>query len=221
MNISIKDVLQRIRLFFTLYIILLCACAVIKLIFTREEIYFAVNRRYSAWADVAAPYVTDIGLGLVTIVIAAIMALFNYRKAFLLGSAYAITSLFAQLIKHIARAPRPKLYFHDQLSHIHFVKGMYIDMTDSFPSGHTVTAFSTAVVITYLLKNKNWSVLLLVAACLVGYSRIYLSEHFFEDVMAGSIIGVLLTVFCLSWIDSKKFLYAPKWDRGLLTRSRQ
>ena len=31
-------------------------------------------------------------------------------------------------------------------------------------------------------------------AILVGYSRIYLSQHFFEDVYAGSIIGVVITI---------------------------
>jgi membrane-associated phospholipid phosphatase len=216
MKISIKDVLQRIRLFFILYLILLCACLIIKLTFTREQIYFAVNNFNYPWADYIAPYVTDIGLGLTTIVIAVILALFNYRKAFLLGTAYAITSLFAQLIKHIVKAPRPKLYFHDQLSHIHFVKGMYIDMNDSFPSGHTVTAFSSAVVITYLLKNKNWSVLLLAVAILVGYSRMYLSEHFFEDVTGGSVLGVIITVFWITWLDSKPFLHSAKWNRGLI-----
>ena len=31
-------------------------------------------------------------------------------------------------------------------------------------------------------------------ALLVGYSRVYLSQHFFEDVYVGSIIGVSVTL---------------------------
>jgi len=219
MNISIKDVLQQIRLFFILYLILLCGCLIIKLNFSKDEIYFAVNSRFSQWGDFIAPYITDIGDGLTTIALVVLLALFNYRKAFLLAGAYAVTSLTAQLIKHIVRSPRPKLYFQHQLGHIHFVKGMYIDIFDSFPSGHTVTAFSTAVVLTYLVKNKNWSILLLAIAIMVGLSRMYLSEHFFEDVTAGSVIGVLLTVFWLTWADNKKFIHTPAWNRGLLKKS--
>ena len=30
---------------------------------------------------------------------------------------------------------------------------------------------------------------------MVGYSRMYLSEHFFEDVVAGSVIGVILNCY--------------------------
>jgi len=216
MNISIKDVLQQIRLFFILYLTLLCCCLIIKLIFTKEEIFFAVNSWHSEWADAIAPYLTDIGLGWTTIALAAILSLFSFRKGFLLATAYAVTSLSAQLIKHIAKTPRPKLYFQHELNHIHFVKGLYTDMADSFPSGHTVTAFSTAVVLTYLLKNKNWSILFLVMAIMVGYSRMYLSEHFFEDVTAGSVLGVLLTVFWITWLDNKKFMHASGWNRGLL-----
>jgi membrane-associated phospholipid phosphatase len=215
MNIGIKDVLKQITVFFILYIILLCCCLVIKLLFTKDEIYFAVNSRYSVWVDFLAPYITDLGNGWTTVILSAILLLFSYRKAFLMASAYAVTSLIAQLIKHIVKAPRPKLYFYDQLSRIHFVKGAHIDMFGSFPSGHTVTAFSTAVVITYLSKNKYWSILLFLIAIMVGYSRMYLSEHFFEDVTAGSALGVFITVFWLSWIDNKQFLHTSKWKSGL------
>ena len=89
----------------------------------------------------------------------------------------------------------------------------------SFPSGHTVTAFSTTVLITYWCKNKLWGFPLLLVAILVGYSRMYLSEHFFEDVTAGSVIGVITTVALISWLDNKKFLHSAKWNRGLLKRN--
>jgi len=51
---------------------------------------------------------------------------------------------------------------------------------------------------------------------MVGYSRMYLSEHFFEDVLAGSVIGFVLTVVWLYWLDSRSFIQKPGWQRGLL-----
>jgi membrane-associated phospholipid phosphatase len=223
MNIGIKDILQQIRVFFIPYLLVLCACLIIKLTYSREVIYFALNSRNSTWADYIAPYITDIGNGLTIIILAVIVALFNFRAAFLIATSYGVTSIIVQIVKRIVKAPRPKLYFHDQLSHIHFVKGMYIDRFDSFPSGHTVTAFSAAVVITYLCKNKNWGIIMLIIAIMVGCSRMYLSEHFFEDVTAGSIIGVIVTVFWLVWLDNKKFVHSPQWNKGLvaLVSSRQ
>jgi len=219
MKIGINDVLKQIRLFFILYLILLCICLVIKIIFTKEAIYFAVNSRYSSFADDIAPYVTDIGNGWTILILSAILTLFNYRTAFLMASSYAVTSLLAQVVKYIFASPRPSLLYKAKLSVIHVVKGVYLLQFDSFPSGHTVTIFSAAVVIIYLAKNKSWGILLFIVAVAVGYSRMYLSEHFFEDVTAGSVIGVIGTVLWISFIDSKKFLHSPKWNKGLLKRS--
>jgi len=198
------------------YLLILCICLVIKLTFSREEIYFTVNGINSPFADFIAPYLTDLGNGWTAVAISAILLLFNYRKALLLASAYAVTSISAQIIKYIFDAPRPKLYFRDQLSRIHFVKGVEILSYHSFPSGHTITAFSTAVIFTYWSRNKAWGPLFLLVAILVGYSRMYLSEHFFEDVTAGSVIGVILTVIWLYWLDNKAFIQQPKWQHGLL-----
>jgi len=219
MKISIKDVLQRISVFFILYLILLCGCLIIKLIFTKEEIYFAVNTRYSDWADFIAPYITDLGNGWTVVALSAVAVLFNYRIAFLLITTFVITSLSVQVAKFIFDAPRPKLYFKDQLSKLRFVKGVEILSHNSFPSGHTLTAFATGVLITYLVKNKGWGILLFLLAVMVGLSRMYLSEHFFEDVVGGSVMGVFLTIFWISYIDSKPFLHTPKWNKGLLRKS--
>ncbi|MGF7038114.1 phosphatase PAP2 family protein [Mucilaginibacter lappiensis] len=216
MKIGIKDVLYRIRPFFILYLIVLCACLIVKLLYSRETIYFAVNRLNSSWADAIMPYITDVGEGLTVVILSAIIALFSYRKALLLVSGFAVTSITAQILKRIFDAPRPRLYFSHRLSEIHFVKDVQVWSVHSFPSGHSVTAFSAAVVITYLCKNKGWGIPALLIAILVGYSRMYLSQHFFEDVMAGSVIGVITTVFWLSWLDSKQFIHTGKWNTGLI-----
>jgi membrane-associated phospholipid phosphatase len=219
MNKGAKDVLYSVRYFFIPYLIILCACLVIKLLFTRAEIYFAINAKYSDWGDLTAPYVTYIGDGITVIVISVLLALYSYRKAFLLITGYAVTSIVAQILKYTFDMPRPKVYFSDQLGRIHFVKDLYVSALHSFPSGHTVTAFSAGVVITYLLKNKSWGFVLLLIAAVVGYSRMYLSQHFFEDVLAGSVIGVVVTLLWLSYIDCKQFINSPRWNRGLLKRT--
>lgn len=217
MNISIKDVLYKVRYFFIPYLIILCACFGIKLLFTREQIYFAVNSHNCPIADTLAPFFTDLGDGWTTITLAVILVFFNYSRALLMGIVYAVTSISAQIFKHIFDAPRPKMYFRNQLAHIHFVKGVEIFSLHSFPSGHTVTAFSTGLLITYWCRNKFWGLPLLLLAMLIGYSRMYLSEHFFEDVIAGSTIGAIITIFLIRWIDNKRFMHSEKWNRGLLT----
>jgi membrane-associated phospholipid phosphatase len=219
MKMQIKFVINQIRQFLIPYLVVFLLCLLIKLFFTRATIFFTVNSYHWALTDRIAPFLTDLGEGYTTVIIAATWALFNYRKAFLLATSWGVTSLFAQILKPIFHAPRPGLYFHDQLSRIHFVPGVAILSLNSFPSGHTVTAFSTAVVFTYLSKNKSPCPLFLLLAMLIGFSRMYLSEHFFEDVMAGSVLGVFITVFWLAWLDGKKFIHTAGWNKGLINRN--
>jgi membrane-associated phospholipid phosphatase len=219
MNIRITAILYKLRFFFILYLVLIAACLIIKLTCTREEIYFAVNARNWPWADSFMPYITHIGDGITTIILAVLLLFFvNYRKAFVLIGAYVLSSLTAQILKYIFDAPRPKLYFQGQPYKIHLITGIDQLSLHSFPSGHTVTIFSTTLVIAYWCNNKIWGIPLFLLAILVGYSRMYLSQHFFEDVTAGSVIGVVITAIWLFWTANFKFLKLPKWEGRLLKR---
>ncbi|HVW13973.1 MAG TPA: phosphatase PAP2 family protein [Mucilaginibacter sp.] len=219
METGLKTVLRKIRWIVVPYLLVLIICLVIKLAFTKSEIYFAVNGLYSPAADFLAPYVTDLGNGWTAVVIAAILLLFSYRKALIVASSFVITSLLgAQLVKYIFDAPRPRLYFKDQIKHLRFVKGVEILSYHSFPSGHTITAFMLAIIFTYWSRNKAWGPVFLLIAILVGYSRMYLSEHFFEDVIGGSVISFVMTTVWLWWLDSRKFIQRPGWQKGLLNR---
>src|ERR1700744_3300905 len=63
----------------------------------------------------------------------------------------------------------------------------------SFPSGHTITAFSVAV--TLSLYYPDLAPGLLFCALSVAASRILLGMHFLSDVLAGAAIGALLAYF--------------------------
>ncbi len=58
----------------------------------------------------------------------------------------------------------------------------------SFPSGHSVTAFALAYVLSR--AYPRWSLLFYGLATVVGFSRIYLARHFPSDVVAGAAIGL-------------------------------
>jgi len=59
---------------------------------------------------------------------------------------------------------------------------------------------------------------MLLLACSIGYSRMYLSEHFFEDVTAGSAVGVFVSLFWLYWLENRKFFNTGWWQDGLLKK---
>jgi undecaprenyl-diphosphatase len=58
----------------------------------------------------------------------------------------------------------------------------------SFPSGHTMTAFSIALVLSYFYHGVEVPLYLVAAS--IAISRVVLGMHFVSDVLAGAILGV-------------------------------
>jgi len=59
----------------------------------------------------------------------------------------------------------------------------------SFPSGHAVTAFALAYVLSLAYPKGSFVFYLL--ASMVAFSRVYLASHFLSDVVAGAAVGLL------------------------------
>jgi len=218
MKTSIYTVLRQVRTFFIPYLFILLPCLIIKLLFTKSQIYFTVNSWHFGFGDIFFPLYTNLGDGLTCVLITLLLFCFNYRWGLLMGTSYAITSLLSQVLKFAFDAPRPIIYFRNEVSHMYLVKGVEMLETHSFPSGHSISAFSMGIILTYITPKKSWGVLFLGAAFLVAYSRVYLSEHFFEDVTVGSVVGVFITIFWITWLDSKAFIHTKKWNDGLFYR---
>ena len=60
----------------------------------------------------------------------------------------------------------------------------------SFPSHHALRCFTLAVLIG--TNYPGWLLFSLLTAGGVGFSRIYLSKHYFSDVIAGAVFGVCI-----------------------------
>ena len=71
----------------------------------------------------------------------------------------------------------------------------------SFPSGHTTTAFATAVLMMAFLPGR-WRWLPLLIAGAVGVARIYFGEHNPLDVLAGAMLGTALAMLSRAFILS-------------------
>jgi len=93
------------------------------------------------------------------------------------------------VLKGIGGRSRPKKILFNQDS----PKGFYNEY--AFPSGHTSAAFTVATCFTAV--SPGGVIIWWGLAALVGLSRIYLQEHFASDVLAGGLIGFLLTALIL------------------------
>lgn len=65
----------------------------------------------------------------------------------------------------------------------------------SFPSGHTLAVFETAVALWYY--DKRAGIPAAVVAVLVAFSRLFLYFHFPTDVIAGAILGSIFAVISI------------------------
>jgi membrane-associated phospholipid phosphatase len=65
-----------------------------------------------------------------------------------------------------------------------------IPASASFPSGHAATAFAAAVAVGMFYPRLRRPLLAL--AAVVALSRVYLGVHYATDVLAGTVLGVLL-----------------------------
>jgi membrane-associated phospholipid phosphatase len=130
----------------------------------------------------------------------------RYRWGVVLLSFFNLILVAAsiQFLKQIifADALRPIRFIGRELLHI--APGVEIHTYNSFPSGHTAAGFAFFALVAFLFGKKKWvQVLCVIFAVLVGYSRIYLSQHFLEDTVLGGTIG--LCCFLLSYAIVKSF----------------
>jgi membrane-associated phospholipid phosphatase len=130
--------------------------------------------------------------------VAAGILLFVFKKRFLslmVLSSYALSGIIVQVLKYYIIEARPAVYLKDS-SYQYFIEDVTLHNLHAFPSGHTATAFAMAAILSFAAKNKYYSILYTAAAILVGYSRIYLAQHFIDDVLAGAVIGLLSAIIC-------------------------
>jgi len=126
--------------------------------------------------------------------------IFMKNKKLLIGliQGLIVSGLIAQILKHLFRYPRPALYFHNaaMVKAPHWITLYYYY---SFPSGHTTAIFAVATLVSLFFSDKrSLTVFCFIIACLVAYSRIYLGEHFLEDVWLGSFIGTFCGTICFA-----------------------
>ena len=146
---------------------------------------------------------TYLGDGIFSLVVVVFYLLTKrFQFAWQILAAFIISGLIAQIFKYSISSPRPSEFFHLKQS-IHIIPGVTRNGFSSFPSGHTATVFALATLLSFFNKNKKIGLLFLLGAMLVAYSRIYLSQHFPADIMAGAFIGVSVAIFVYSLFSGR------------------
>jgi membrane-associated PAP2 superfamily phosphatase len=170
-----------------------------------------VQKDRHKWVNAASPVISSFGsnAGLFSLagyglLSAAVKNKKGVQTSLLASQAYITSGVWVQLIKHIACRERPfSAYINSRQEGGHwyapfsqydqdFIPRKPGSSFDSFPSGHTASAFSIATVFAMQYKDKPViPIISYSAAALVGVSRLTEHKHWASDVFAGAIIGYL------------------------------
>lgn len=116
-----------------------------------------------------------------------------------------LPGLAATLLKRAIGRGRPETWTSDvPLSFQSFNWSAYDHQ--SFPSGHSTTAFALAVVVAFLWPRAFWPAMLFAAA--IAVSRIIVGEHYPTDITAGALLGVLGAYAVRRLFVSRGWLFA-------------
>lgn len=174
-----------------------------------------INSFHSLFFDFLAPIATNVGDGLFAIFIGLVFLFIEMRTAILILISFLISSVITQFLKQVvfSNSFRPIHYFQNDSS-FHFIEGLKYHHQFSFPSGHSTTCFALFITLAfYYHAKKRLQLIFLILAILFAFTRVYLSQHFMEDVLAGSLVGTISGV--LIWFVFYDKL--EKFNKSILT----
>ena len=210
---SLKTILVDNRYYFGFFLFFFGIGLVFLLTVGKAASFIDLNPYHRSALDTFFIYLTYMGDGVFAVIVCLLFLLMRrWSRACQLITAFLLSALMAQILKNVFSMPRPKQffpvgqypYFIDGVTHIGFA---------SFPSGHSTSIFALATLLAIFDSNKKGNVAYLLVAVGVGYSRIYLGQHFLGDVLTGSCIGVLTAVL-VHWLFSTRLRSVPAFARG-------
>lgn len=129
----------------------------------------------------------------VIVVVAVLLGLFYlvkryWRELWMMAVGFGGAALWWFWLSHLFNRPRPL-----------FPSPIWMQLqSGSYPSGHTLSAVVAYTFLAYMLASQTrsrlfkWMYALLALAIIlfIGYSRLYLGDHYLSDILAGYALGL-------------------------------
>ena len=173
------------------------AALLFLLVVGKVESHLLLNSYHTNILDTFFRYFTQVG-GWVPCAVAGVLLVFKkWRVAVVILAGQLTATLITTPLKRIIRAPRPSVVLQELGIQFPTVEGVDLHTTLSFPSGHTSAVFAFCFAMAIFCPKWWQKILCLLVAIVGGYSRIYLSQHFLEDVLAGSVVGIVAVLILM------------------------
>ena len=204
----------------------------------KGELHLLLNTYHNQYLDFIMRYYTIVGEW-IPYVICALLLLYKTGWAIFTLLGVTLSGLITQGLKYAINADRPLTWFANNMPNVklQLVEGVHMSKWFSCPSGHTTSFFAMFFALSILLaykynnentdkptakevhrqqktKNITAQIIFFILAIFGAYSRIYLSQHFLSDTLAGSIVGIATVAIIyplLQYINNK-----PIWNYKIL-----
>lgn len=154
------------------------------------NILYLINNLHTQLLDKIMVFITKLGdAGIIWIELAIILLFIKKTRkcGILMLASLMLGLIFGNIVlKNIIQRPRPCWIDNN------IVLLIPNPVDYSFPSGHTLASFEAATMI--FLHNKKWGIPAGILAILISFSRMYLFVHFPTDILAGTILGILISI---------------------------
>lgn len=165
-----------------------------------EIINNIVNERLTVLMKI----VTNFGGVLVFLAVLVVLFLLvsDKKVGILMSTNLLIAYAFSVIFKNIFRRERPLFMLIEK------------PFDFSFPSGHTMCSVAFYGFLIYVVNRKVSNVnirrviniFLVMIMILVPFSRLYLGVHFFTDVLAGLVLGLVCLICFVNYVKIKELL---------------
>ena len=204
---------------------LLLAAAWAGLVFSmgNEALFLYINANWTPSLGQPARFFSLLGeswaMGLALIISLRL----PFRNTLLIGLTWLSGALHSWLFKlWLCKGwPRPFEYYSQKQQMLNLAEGVKVHHWNTFPSGHTITAFSLAVILPLIFPSmRRWqATIVLLVALLCGLSRIVLVQHWPQDVLGGMLLGCSAAFLSIRLMD---FMPAKVWlEQSLIFRFRR
>jgi membrane-associated phospholipid phosphatase len=197
-------ILRNNSVFFISALLSILAGLILQLVLEKGELVLILDGMHSPGLNTFFMITTLMGeyLGVLLVLVFLFFTSKHFIPLYLV--ALLMTLLVSQGLKRFVfeHENRPSYTYQ----HLEKIEGLEHHKHNSFPSGHTSTAFAIFTILAIACPQKGVPFLAAILAVLVGISRVYLGQHYLSDVVTGAIIGLFISV----WVVYFYALYGQK-----------
>jgi membrane-associated phospholipid phosphatase len=166
------------------------------LCYGKEGAFLIINKHNATPFDYVFRFWTYFGDGIIWVPLFIYIIFFRRDYLVAVIASLIICTILSQFLKRVVFPNdfRPIVVLAGK---VHTIPGVYMNRANSFPSGHTSTAFTLALLLAFIVKRDLWVYFFPLVAFFVGYSRVYLAQHFVADVFAGILVGIVSSYLSL------------------------